>query len=136
MGTYPGPARTVSTCGCRRPPSVASPRCHFTWPAWPTTTSWISGLPGSNGLFGPRPRRRGDGGPGAASLDIPRISGQIHEVKRQGALAMVVVHAGREYLPVPAPHIRHAFRALAAAGADLIVGHHPHVPQGMELVDG
>lgn len=77
-----------------------------------------------------------DGGPGAASLDIPRISGQIHEVKRQGALAMVVVHAGREYLPVPAPHIRHAFRALAAAGADLIVGHHPHVPQGMALVDG
>jgi hypothetical protein len=75
-----------------------------------------------------------DGGAGAASLDLQRLQIQIGTLRRQGALIVVVVHAGREYLPVPAPHIRRLFHALADAGAGLVIGHHPHVPQGLEVV--
>ena len=42
-------------------------------------------------------------------------------------------HAGLEYVPFPPPYVVEAFRALSEAGADCVVGHHPHVPQGLEL---
>jgi hypothetical protein len=76
------------------------------------------------------------GQPGAAILDVTRLPAQIASLRTQADVVIVIVHAGREFLPVPAPHIRHTFRALAQAGADLIVGHHPHVPQGIEFYNG
>ncbi|HVN53100.1 MAG TPA: CapA family protein [Anaerolineaceae bacterium] len=76
------------------------------------------------------------GGAGVASLDLVKICAQIADLKRQVDLIAVIVHAGREYLPVPAPYIQAAFRSMAAAGAKLIVGHHPHVPQGRETYHG
>lgn len=33
-------------------------------------------------------------------------------------------------------HLRKFARAVIAAGADLVLGHGPHVPRGMELIDG
>jgi len=48
----------------------------------------------------------------------------------------VSVHADLEFLPTPAPARRDAFRQIAAAGATLVLGHHPHVPQGVEHIDG
>lgn len=52
-------------------------------------------------------------------------------------LVIAFVHAGPlEYRPVPHPSVVHLFRALARAGADAVIGHHPHVPQGLEYVDG
>jgi hypothetical protein len=77
--------------------------------------------------------RAAGSGAGAASLDLERVTGQIRCLRTQADVVMVIVHAGREYLPVPAPHIQRAYRALIDAGADLVVGHHPHVPQGIEL---
>jgi len=47
-----------------------------------------------------------------------------------------VGHAGLEYIPFPPPYVVEAFRALAEAGADCVIGHHPHVPQGLEVRDG
>jgi poly-gamma-glutamate synthesis protein (capsule biosynthesis protein) len=49
-------------------------------------------------------------------------------------LVIAFVHAGMEYRPVPEPHVVMSFRALARAGADAVIGHHPHVPQGVEWV--
>jgi len=45
---------------------------------------------------------------------------------------LVVAHCGLEYVPFPPPYVVSAFRGLIDAGADCIVGHHPHVPQGIE----
>jgi hypothetical protein len=77
-----------------------------------------------------------NGGPGVASLDLSRLRAQLSSLRAQADVLVVVVHAGREYLPVPSPYIRTIYRSLVDAGADLVVGHHPHVPQGIELHNG
>jgi poly-gamma-glutamate synthesis protein (capsule biosynthesis protein) len=45
---------------------------------------------------------------------------------------IVSVHWGREYLLVPPRRVVEEAHAIAEAGADLILGHHPHVLQGVE----
>ena len=47
-------------------------------------------------------------------------------------LLIVFIHWGEEYADDPAAHQRKAAKALIDAGADLVVGHHPHVLQGIE----
>jgi poly-gamma-glutamate synthesis protein (capsule biosynthesis protein) len=69
---------------------------------------------------------------GVASLNLSRLGSQLPALKEQVDVLIVVVHAGREYLPVPAPYIRDIYRDLIDMGADLVIGHHPHVPQGIE----
>ena len=51
-------------------------------------------------------------------------------------LVIAFVHAGLEYHPDPEPDVVMRFRALTRAGADIVIGHHPHVPQGVEVVGG
>ncbi len=46
---------------------------------------------------------------------------------------VVNLHWGFEHTDVPAPFQRDLARRLVDAGASLIVGHHPHVPQGWEV---
>lgn len=77
-----------------------------------------------------------NGGPWVASLDVPHLRAQLSSLRAQAGVLMVVVYAGREYLPIPAPHIQAIYRSLVDAGANLVVGHHPHVPQGVELYKG
>jgi poly-gamma-glutamate synthesis protein (capsule biosynthesis protein) len=77
-----------------------------------------------------------DGGPGAAPFDIPVAQDQLAALRGQADARVVIAHAGREHLPAPAPYIRDAYRALVDAGATLVIGHHPHVPQGMEIYRG
>jgi poly-gamma-glutamate synthesis protein (capsule biosynthesis protein) len=48
----------------------------------------------------------------------------------------VICHGGVEYIPFPPPYLASAFRRIAGAGADLIVGHHAHVPQGVQICNG
>jgi len=49
---------------------------------------------------------------------------------------LVICHGGVEYIPFPPPYLAEAFRRVAEAGADLVIGHHAHVPQGVQLVNG
>jgi poly-gamma-glutamate synthesis protein (capsule biosynthesis protein) len=51
-------------------------------------------------------------------------------------IVLVSLHHGLEYRPVPPPRDVALARALVRAGADAVIGHHPHVPQGVEWVDG
>lgn len=51
-------------------------------------------------------------------------------------LVIAFVHAGLEYRPAPPVDVVVRFRGLIHAGADAVIGHHPHVPQGFEYVDG
>lgn len=45
---------------------------------------------------------------------------------------VVLVHWGDEYVDVPTPAQIQAAHGLVDAGADLVIGHHPHVLQGIE----
>jgi hypothetical protein len=76
--------------------------------------------------------RAADGFPGVAGMDLERVRLNITAHREQFDLIGIIVHAGRENLPIPCPYIREAFHCMVDAGADFIIGHHPHVSQGIE----
>lgn len=56
---------------------------------------------------------------------------QIRSAKSQCDLLVVSIHWGNEYQNVPTRRQREVAHAAIDAGADLIIGHHPHVLQGV-----
>lgn len=72
------------------------------------------------------------GGAGVFGWDIPRAESLVRRCKKQGGVVIAIGHCGLEYVPYPPPYVVNAFRSLVDAGADCVVGHHPHVPQGIE----
>ena len=76
------------------------------------------------------------GGPGVCGWEIDRLAHLIRKAKKRGDFVIAIGHAGLEYVPFPPPYVVAAFRALSDAGADCVVGHHPHVPQGLEMRRG
>ena len=55
----------------------------------------------------------------------------IH-TKSKVDILIVIIHAGAEDVPLPLPEWRSRYKELCDLGADVIIGHHPHVPQGWE----
>ena len=51
-------------------------------------------------------------------------------------VVLVSLHHGFEYKPLPPAQDVALARGLVRAGADAVLGHHPHVPQGVEWVAG
>lgn len=49
---------------------------------------------------------------------------------------IVSFHGGQEYADKPNEKTLRQMRSLINAGADVVVGHHPHVPQGIEEYQG
>jgi poly-gamma-glutamate capsule biosynthesis protein CapA/YwtB (metallophosphatase superfamily) len=76
------------------------------------------------------------GGPGVFGWDIPRVQAAVRECRRGGGIVIAIGHCGLEYVPYPPPYVVAAFRAAIDAGADCVIGHHPHVPQGVEWYRG
>ncbi|HYC87078.1 MAG TPA: CapA family protein [Chryseosolibacter sp.] len=56
--------------------------------------------------------------------------------KEPATTIIVTLHWGVEYRIVPSATQRQQAKALVRAGADAIVGHHPHVIQSFERIDG
>lgn len=67
-------------------------------------------------------------------LDIEAVSEAVSAAARESAGVVVSIHWGGEYQAAPSPRQRALARALADAGADVIVGHGPHVLQRMEWI--
>lgn len=77
-------------------------------------------------------RFAGDTGSGVAPFNINQLCDQIKALHPKVDHIIISPHWGDERFRFPAPlHIKQA-HALVEAGADLILGHHPHVLQGME----
>jgi poly-gamma-glutamate synthesis protein (capsule biosynthesis protein) len=76
------------------------------------------------------------GGPGVFGWDIGLAAAQARALKKLGGVVIVVAHCGLEYVPFPPPYVVETFRSLIEAGADCVIGHHPHVPQGIEWWQG
>ena len=70
---------------------------------------------------------------GSSDIESYRIIDQIRSFKNKGFLIILIAHAGVEYLPTPAPYIKEIYQNFVDEGADLVVGHHPHVSQGLEI---
>jgi poly-gamma-glutamate synthesis protein (capsule biosynthesis protein) len=56
----------------------------------------------------------------------------IKKTKKGVDLLIVQVHAGLEGIDLPLPEWRDKYKLLIDLGADIVIGHHPHVPQGCE----
>lgn len=70
---------------------------------------------------------------GASFIESYKVIDQIRSFKNKGYLIILIAHAGVEFIPTPPPYLTKIYRNFAEEGADLIVGHHPHVPQGFEI---
>jgi poly-gamma-glutamate capsule biosynthesis protein CapA/YwtB (metallophosphatase superfamily) len=71
--------------------------------------------------------------PGVMGWEPGRVAARVKALRTRVDLVVVIAHCGIEYLPFPPPYVTEAFQRLAEAGADLVVGHHPHVPQGLQI---
>lgn len=68
------------------------------------------------------------------SFDDPdAIISEINRVKENIDYILVSVHTGVEYATKPQPEMVELSHKLIDAGADAIIGHHPHVPQPIEI---
>jgi poly-gamma-glutamate synthesis protein (capsule biosynthesis protein) len=71
-----------------------------------------------------------------ADLDLREAAIAVASERGRADLVLVSLHWGVELEPAPNERERHIALALAEAGADLIVGHGPHVLQEIEWVWG
>lgn len=69
---------------------------------------------------------------GVAPWDVTALAGQIARLRSEAHHVIVCPHWGEERLLIPAPQQIADARALIDAGASLVIGHHPHVVQGLE----
>lgn len=76
-----------------------------------------------------------DSAPGSCALPSEaEACGRVRDLAAKTGVVVTLLHWGHEYFHYPAPEQVHFSRALAAAGATLVVGHHPHVQQGVESI--
>lgn len=73
---------------------------------------------------------------GFAWVDHPRARKAILDARRDTDWVLVQVHAGLEMVDIPLPEWRARYRELIDLGADMVIGHHPHVIQGTERYKG
>lgn len=65
---------------------------------------------------------------------VARVGPLVEAAAAEHDLVVVSAHWGRQYRDRPDPPRRQAAHQLVEAGADLVIGHHPHVLQGIERV--
>lgn len=70
--------------------------------------------------------------PGAALFGRNRGIKHIKNLKSKVDIVVVSYHFGFDYFTCPSPYHVKICRGFVERGADLVLGHHPHVPQGVE----
>ncbi|WP_052594114.1 CapA family protein [Luteipulveratus mongoliensis] len=68
---------------------------------------------------------------GAAFCTEPRMRAAVAAAKKQAANVVVMIHGAIEYQRLQTPEVRALFRAATEAGAQAIIGGHPHVTGGI-----
>lgn len=62
------------------------------------------------------------------------LAERIKEVKEKCKYCVVICHDGEEFTSLPQEYIRRRYKKYLGMGADVIIGHHPHVPMNYEKV--
>ncbi len=95
--------------------------------------SWLSYV-GWAGTFSPT--QAADGEKGGAALGNAETIGADIAAQAGNAVSVLQVHSGLEYAARPAMSEQTLYRQAITDGADIVIGHHPHVLQGFEIYDG
>ncbi len=69
---------------------------------------------------------------GFAWIHHPLVEQHIQQARQAVDVLLIQVHAGAEFMNIPLPEWRQRYRQFIDLGADAVIGHHPHVPQGWE----
>ncbi|EKT85550.1 CapA family protein [Leptospira santarosai] len=76
---------------------------------------------------------------GVAPFLLPSLQAAFFEKRPSGLkshfspIRIVSLHWGIEYSPFPTPDQRKIARTLIDSGVNIVIGHHPHIPQGVEI---
>jgi poly-gamma-glutamate synthesis protein (capsule biosynthesis protein) len=73
--------------------------------------------------------------PWVRTLDLEPALRAVREARSRADLVVVSLHWGNEYQHQPTNRQRTIARALVEAGCDVLLGHHPHVLQPLELLE-
>jgi len=77
------------------------------------------------------------GGEGRVSMfETERMHREVGAVQPSTDIVVASYHGGKEYAAEPGERTLRQLRMLIDAGADVVIGHHPHVPQGIEQYKG
>lgn len=68
-------------------------------------------------------------------IDADRIKEEIKAASDMADVIVVNLHFGKEYERIPNSSQKELASELAVAGADIIIGHHPHVLQPFEWIE-
>ena len=87
--------------------------------------------------FKPRSFEAGANWPGVAWSEDSQVVADIRAARKAGAHIVVpFMHWGWEHEPHPGPRQRELARRMIDAGADAVLGGHPHVTQGADVYRG
>jgi len=84
---------------------------------------------GQGQIAGPR-------NPGCNEANLKTILKDLLEFKQENDIPVVCLHMDAEFQATPAPDRMEMCHKLAEAGVPIILCHHPHVPQGIEVHQG
>jgi poly-gamma-glutamate capsule biosynthesis protein CapA/YwtB (metallophosphatase superfamily) len=73
--------------------------------------------------------------PGAAFLDMDEVVAALQDLRQKTDYIIFLVHWGLEEYHYPMPLQRKQARQFIKAGAHAVIGHHPHVFQGIEKIE-
>lgn len=74
--------------------------------------------------------------PGIANMNIAEMKKDVKLAKQKSDVVIVMMHAGIEYVNKPNSQQKEFARGAIDAGADLVIGHHPHWVQITEIYQG
>ncbi len=75
----------------------------------------------------------GDSKPGTAFPHKTRLANQIHSLKHTYDYVIISFHWGAERMTYPKYYQKMYAHLAIDSGADAVIGHHPHVLQGLEI---
>ena len=64
--------------------------------------------------------------------DMEKVKNDIEKAKEKSDILIVSLHSGKEYSTTPSFFQSYFFKACIDSGADIGIGHHPHVVQDIE----
>jgi poly-gamma-glutamate synthesis protein (capsule biosynthesis protein) len=70
--------------------------------------------------------------PGVNVLRSTPLVAAVRDLRSRADIVVTSIHTGIEFSPYPEPYFVRLAHQLVDAGATVVVGHHPHVPQGLQ----